>query len=117
MMIASAESNAKMFGSVVMAVFLLQYRCLVYGTWNKDCNTLNASHPVTVQDRAKYSPLVLHTLAVSTNPSNVTALTHRIMSYSTHFWLISVYKGASEMARYFKISLTDDIAVYNIHDR
>lgn len=72
----------------------------------------------TIEGRARISPLVLHTLAVYTNPSNVSeTMSDQTTLYAAHFWLIGVYKGAQEMAKYFQIQDTDDIAVYNVHDR
>lgn len=104
--------NAIMFGFTVTAAFIIG-SSRVIGDAASDCK----SRQITVEDRARYSPLVLHTLAVYTNPCNVAELADRAMPYSAHFWLISAYKGAHEIARYFKIPETDDVAVYNIHDR
>jgi hypothetical protein len=98
---------------VIVVVFMLGFDRAV------GCYTDLRTHPaaIPVQDRAKFAPLVLHTLAVYTNPTNVSEINDRTTTYSAHFWLIKVYKGAFEMAGYFQIDNADDVTVYNIHDR
>lgn len=111
-----------MVGFMAIAVFILFdiSRTATVGVFGKEVNcNLQKSHEITVEDRAKLSPLVLHTLAVYTNPLNLSAQQSPAppFSYSAHFWLISVYKGAEDVARYFQITDVDDVAIYNVHDR
>ena len=111
-----------MVGFMAIAVFILFDISRTTGTvtvFGKEVNcNLQKSHEITVEDKAKLSPLVLHTLAVYTNPLNLTAQqSSASFSYSAHFWLISVYKGAEDVARYFQIPDVDDVAIYNVHDR
>ncbi|KAK7578130.1 hypothetical protein V9T40_010335 [Parthenolecanium corni] len=79
-----------------------------------DCKA--KSHEMTVEDRARFAPLVMHTLAVYTNPADL-GRSSRAYPYSAHFWFISVYKGAEKLARFFNVTKIDDSTVYNIHDR
>lgn len=122
-MISGKGLNTIMVGFMAIAVFILfdisrTVRTIgVFGA-EVNCNSLQKSHQITVEDRAKLSPLVLHTLAVYTNPSNLTdTQAAGPLQYSAHFWLISVYKGAEEVAAYFQIADVDDVAIYNVHDR
>ncbi|XP_065215848.1 uncharacterized protein LOC135842355 [Planococcus citri] len=121
-MISGKGLNTIMVGFMAIAVFILFDISRTTGTvtvFGKEVNcNLQKSHEITVEDKAKLSPLVLHTLAVYTNPLNLTAQqSSASFSYSAHFWLISVYKGAEDVARYFQIPDVDDVAIYNVHDR
>lgn len=110
-------SNSIMVSFMAIIVFIVSqnWRTNVVGMYAKaDCKA--KGQDMTVEDRARFAPLVMHTLAVYTNPADLDKLS-RTYPYSAHFWFISVYKGAEQLARYFNVTKIDDSTVYNIHDR
>lgn len=119
MISAGKEPNTTMLIAAFIAIAAAVFTRATVFAKETNCN-LQKTHQITIEDRAKLSPLVLHTLAVYTNPLNLSAADQQSEStfpYSAHFWLISVYKGAEDVARYFKIPDIDDVVIYNIHDR
>lgn len=106
-------SNSIMLSFMAIFVFVsLNWRTSV-GMHTKDCKK---GQEMSVEDRARFAPLVMHTLAVYTSPAQLDK-SSRAYPYSAHFWFISVYKGAERLARYFNVTKIDDSTIYNIHDR
>lgn len=118
--ISNKGMNATVTGFMTVTVFILlnirTFEMKLVLAKEMNCNSLK-NHEMTIEDKTKFSPLVLHVLAVYTNPSNLSDLSATSFTYSAHFWLISVYKGAEDVAKYFNIPNVDDVTIFNIHDR
>ncbi|KAF6200362.1 hypothetical protein GE061_006665 [Apolygus lucorum] len=71
---------------------------------------------LSVERRAKMSPVVFHGLAVETYPPISPDPPSQGFYYSAQFWLISVYKSARELAAFFGSGPPVN-GVYDIRDR
>ncbi|KAK9509277.1 hypothetical protein O3M35_006626 [Rhynocoris fuscipes] len=72
---------------------------------------------LTIERRVKMSPLVFHGLAVETYPPlSQQQAPAKGFYYTAQFWLISVYKGAQPLAKYFDYGPPVN-GVYDIRDR
>lgn len=72
---------------------------------------------LTIERRVKMSPLVFHGLAVETYPPvSSQQAPPKGFYYTAQFWLISVYKGAQPLAKYFDYGPPVN-GVYDIRDR
>lgn len=65
-----------------------------------------------LEQRVHSAPLVFRGLAVDTDPP----LDTRGVSYTAQFWLISVYKGTTDLAQFLGVTF-DKEAVPDIRDR
>ncbi|RZF45011.1 hypothetical protein LSTR_LSTR001972 [Laodelphax striatellus] len=71
-----------------------------------------------VEKRARHAELVFHALAVENYPAiDVENPPEKGFRYTAQFWLISVYKGDQQLAKYLNLEETLTNGIYDIHDR
>lgn len=73
---------------------------------------------LSIEERTKLSDIVFHGLAVETIPEiDVTRPPDTSFYYTTHFWLINVYKGSEVLAKHLHLENVEENGVLNIRDR
>ncbi|XP_039281633.1 uncharacterized protein LOC120350815 [Nilaparvata lugens] len=71
-----------------------------------------------VEKRARHAELVFKALAVENYPAiDVENPPEKGFRYTTQFWLINVYKGDQQLAKYLSLEETLTNGIYDIHDR
>lgn len=73
---------------------------------------------LSIEERTKLSEIVFHGLAVETMPEvDGTQPPDKSFYYTSHFWLINVYKGSEALAKHLHLENVEENGVLNIRDR
>lgn len=104
-----------LFKSIFVVLLLLIVR--VFGNIQCDVDEREKQN-FSIEERTKWSEIVFHGLAVETIPEiDGTQPPDKSFYYTSHFWLINVYKGSETLAKHLHLENVEENGVLNIRDR